>query len=202
MPNLNDSPQAGLYESYSNDNDYHYDPGVIFLPLAENYVATAVPTKPLVVRVHSGYSLRRQSWAAKKKGNPPVCPAPETDKTLLGSTVIYPLPSLNMSANPTFVYTLRGQYTYLADQPVTTSTGIPGGQYPYRFPEAESFQNAAVGSNDYNLRNALGAVVGGAGATITTLGTATPDINSGVYVWPLTSIIPAGFFDPVLSTSS
>lgn len=199
-PPFNDAAQAALYKSYHNNNSYKYVTGLVIVPLAADTPASGEDAiLPFVVRLHQPYTIRKQTFDATKEQTPPVMPAPDTGEfadTLISSTMVIPMPQLNQTSTPSFTYTVGGEHIYLGRIPYSTSTGFPAGLWPFKSELLQTLQGPAI--------NALGGLVGGAATTFNVLGTIGPSnnaFNSGEYQWPLTSIIPAGFFDPSLSSS-
>lgn len=188
-----DSYQAQFYEGYSNDSTYSEEPGVLIVPRIGN--------TPRAIQVHQSYTMRTQDFAAKKKMNPPVIPAPDERMTKVGSAISVGLPKLSGSNPPTWNWSVAGRYQYLVDDgtPCSPSSGFFVGYYPFTFPAANTMQSSVGGVSETTLRNALGAIGGGVITTDVVIASLDVPINTGTYFWPFTSILPASFFDPTLS---
>jgi hypothetical protein len=196
---VNDSAQSGLYKSYSNDNAYTYVSGLVVIPLAADTPATQLLRDEYVgaitVRLHQPYSIRKQSFAAKKEQTPPVMPAPTSTDTLISSAFSFPLPEIGATATPTYNYSMAGQYVYLGNKPYSSNIGYPGGRWPFQFPELNQQQSALI--------SIAGAVAGGAATVaIQNLNNLTPNFDYGTYYWPFSTFIANSFFDPALSNTT
>lgn len=178
---VNDAAQSGLLKTFNNDNSYNYVTGLCILPIASD----DPDDLPTVVRLHQPYSIRTQTFSAKKEQTPPVLPAPSTDgDTLIASTFNFPLPNLVGSAAPTFLYEMSGTYVYLGRIAYNNETGYVGGTYP-------------VQSNDLRtLQSAMGT------QTIDGLNALSIDFATGNYMWPFTNFIANSFMDPNLSNTA
>lgn len=207
---VDDSNQAGLYDDYRDDFAYTFAPGVVVTPCADG--------APLAVRVHKPYSLRTQTFNVRKKNNPPVVPGPMNSSqsggdVLLAQVVSVPMPSPSGTNPPTWNWTVSGQYTYLEATPHVVglpdgltpgqnkpefTRGFRTGRMPFTMPALLAGQSSQGGFNDATIRNALGALVGGAATAETVIAEITPQFDTGAYVWMFGSILPNAFFDPTL----
>jgi hypothetical protein len=198
MANAKDPGQAALYRNYENANSYVREEGILIIPLASPSPTSPnspAPPLPLVVRVHQPYTVRVNSFSAKKEQTPPVVPGASTTDVLVSTQVNVPLPKPSLTTSPTYIYEVSGQYTYLSNVAYGSKTGFPAGEYPYEFPQMTEKQTAV--SNAYGI----GAVVGGVAFSVLPILAANVPIETGLYVWPYTHI-PKAFFNTELTKSS
>lgn len=187
-PDAFDLRTAADYSAYRQESAFNYDPGVFILPIA------STTPKVKVVRIHGGYGTRTVSFAATKRGAPPIIPAAtDTDKDyLVGANVVVPLPSPS-PGSATYDWAISGQYTFVtkgATQVGTEWVGgarvpgkdfLPAGQYPFPLPPQDAAAEAIISSGSHedaaaNLRQ---------------------QIPKNDYLWPFT-VFPPQFANPLL----
>lgn len=198
-PDALDINQAKDYTSYDVDTEYLYDPGFMVLPVA------SVAAKTVKVQYHGGHGKRIVKFAASKRGNPPVVPAPgninevtvvvdpitnvqstivnEAD-TLVGASAVVPIPVINTQTG-SYDWRIAGTYVYVTkDDP-----RIPGrDQLPTAGRPAPVQPQDTIAQATLNGASTLEQVDNRI---------ALNDLQAGTYIWPFT-VYPANWFNPNL----
>jgi hypothetical protein len=102
---------------------------------------------PVVVNLHQPYTMRKTKWTTSSAGRPPAVPKQGDlggTQKYVGGTVGVPLPVASGGVNGGFVWTLSGEYLYVAAYPVVLdgTMDVPTGEYPVPIPENEAIKGA------------------------------------------------------------
>jgi hypothetical protein len=172
-PDAYDLRTASDYSGYRQSTKFSYDPGIFILP-----IASVIP-KTKVVRVHGGYGTRVVTFAASKKGAPPIIPAAtDTDRDyLVGANVNVPLPSPS-AGSATYDWAVSGQYTFVTRGAALVDSQYVGGA---RVPGKDFLPEAIISSGSHEDAAAQ-------------LKQQIPHNN---YLWPFT-VMPPQFANPLL----
>lgn len=159
-----DQNQAPLYPGGVDiQNDYHLEPGVCVLPLAEEPPTDTEALKtwsPVVVlRLHAPYRVRRQNTRTLKQNNPPVVPAPaDKGKFVFTGGDISVINGLNVT-NANFDWIVSTDYVFVENCVSRNQDGFVLGSPPYE--TVMDKKNAAeFGGLQSNLPTEMGPQVG------------------------------------------
>lgn len=203
-----DSAQSPLYDKYAIGNEYELEPGVLFLPLAENPptdpVALAVWSPVVTVRIHAPYRKRIVSYDVKKKQTPPVLPSPSDSGrfVFLSGTVSMPTPTQNATLRH-FDWTATGRYEMVEN--AAPGTAMVLGMAPWVYvTQSDNATQYGGGASGLILSVGLGALAGVA-ATAAGLDarvglSQASTINTTIPTWTYNtpSLYPPGLFNDML----
>lgn len=182
-------PDGSSYNEYSQDHEYTYKSGLAVMP-----VLGATPAHR-VLRLHSGFGMRRVSWSAGRTGSPPMLPAMANTSgdTFLGGRVTPVLPNPNEPAAG-YNWAVTGEYLYVQNSPrIVGENAFPTGNYPFVVSPQARVASELIGNDVVALVNATSPSVDPTDAVSELISEAVREnfvSGTGVVTWPFT-LIPA-----------
>lgn len=117
-----DRPGGALYDGFKNDLSYTRVTGRLVLPVASG--------SPVVIQTHQEYGIVERTYAASKRGSPPLTPKAAASETVLSQYHHMPLPEPFTNGHTAgFLYTVAGSYSVLETTPSTPDTGYDYGRH-------------------------------------------------------------------------
>lgn len=109
------------------ESRYELHEGLLVIPILGDPLDT-----PVVVRVHSPFTIRRATFSYAKAASPPLIPSPgdtRTNHTFLSGAISVAAPG--GSSEGTLTYKASGNYTFLRPQHVTVDGKIMFDAHPF-----------------------------------------------------------------------
>lgn len=176
---------APSYTKYEQEHEYHYDNGLIALPVA------GTTAKHRIIKLHGGIGTRIVKWHAQRRGKPPVIPnMDDLDyDTFLGGTVTPTLPTPDPQGIG-FFWVVSGEYSYVQTRPrIAGNNTFPTGQYPFPVAPNDTIAGQLISQNISDFNDADPATENPYDKLAQKLGEAVNHDNER-YLWPFTVLAP------------
>lgn len=121
----------GAYLEWASLNEYHWNGGVISMPLAGT--ATQSP-KAVVGRLHAPISARIFYWSVSRRTLKPRIPHPDSGDAneTLADVAVVPAQPVPDPLTGHLIFTVSGAYVYYLSEPIVPGkTGLRMGSPPY-----------------------------------------------------------------------
>lgn len=115
---VSDLRQGQLYKDYNVVNEYHIEPGVFVLPVAEAEPADPVElanwSPVVVVQAFAPARYRKAVFAVEKSRRPPVLPAPDDtgSSVFVGGDLTFGSPRFNLTSQD-WDWSAAGEYNFV-----------------------------------------------------------------------------------------
>lgn len=178
------SDGAADYTGPTQTHEYEYDSGLIPVPVAGPLDGDDNPVTR-IVKVHSGFGVRRVRWAVGRSNRPPIIPAMKDELTndrLISAVVAPELPQPDVQRGG-WIFSVQGVYEYVQTVPrIAGKHTLPTGRYPYQVNPNQSIAAAVAGG----ISGLTGVTDFSTGIEVA--GGALVNHQSDDYFWPFTAI--------------
>lgn len=179
-------PDRASYNEYSQDHEYTYKSGLAVMPVLGN------TPRHRVLRLHSGFGMRRVAWSTSRRGSPPMIPtmSDTAGDTFLSGTVTPVLPNPNDNSGG-YNWAVSGEYLFVQNSPrIAGVNALPTGNYPFVVSLQGGIGSDLIGSETLEEIALLSPSVDPTDTISELMVTHTPVSPSGTVVWPFT-VLPA-----------